>query len=290
MPRRERWILVSLLGAALAALVVLAAALPLVRLEPGQPFPFDLFFRLGGSGGGGSSTMDLGWLGNLFLAILLFIAIFTIFSKDFRRWLIRTLPVYLLLSLVIYLLLMNIQPMEPPEQQQSFDPSAADPGQALPELQAPIAPPDFVTNPPDWLISLISVALAAGALWLAWRLTRRRPSAHVPVDQGADIAAEARVALQNLEAGADIRDTVTRCYVDMARILRTERGVTRAPDMTAREFEERLTRTGLGATHVRRLTRLFESVRYGAHAPGACEAQEAESCLRAIIEAYSAPR
>jgi hypothetical protein len=57
--------------------------------------------------------------------------------------------------------------------------------------------------------------------------------------------------------------------------------------MTPREFEQHLAEAGLGDDHIRRLTRLFESVRYGSNIPTKAEEEEALSCLNAIAEAYA---
>ena len=75
-------------------------------------------------------------------------------------------------------------------------------------------------------------------------------------------------------------------YRQMTQILAQEKGVHRAKEMTPREFEQHLADAGLGDEHIRRLTRLFESVRYGSNTPTREEEGEAVSCLNAIAEAY----
>jgi hypothetical protein len=284
MSQRMRWRLAGWLIVTLCALTLLAAALPSVRLEAGKPFPYDLFTppALGRpSTPGGSASLE--WLGMALLALGAFVVVMTIFSRDFRRWLVRNLPIYLLVILTVYLLMANLRPPR-------FEPRSA-PGQLASapdqasEIPDVVVPPDLVTNPPAWLVTAISLAIAAGMVLAAWWVMRRLQK-RAPVNIGDDIAASAQAALRDLEAGIDVRDAVTRCYVEMARILRTERGIVRDPDMTAREFEQRLARTGLAATHIRRLTRLFEAVRYSPRAPGPREAREAEVCLRGIVEAY----
>ncbi len=284
MSQRMRWRLAGWLIVSLGALIVLAAGLPSMVLEAGKPFPYDLFAppvlaRVAAT----SEPVGMGWLGVVLLILGLFVVAMTVFSRDFRRWLMRNLPVYLLIMLTIYLLMANLRPPV-------FEPRSApaqtrgSSGQEL-ETSDVIVPPELVTNPPAWLVTLISLALAACLTAIAWWMLRRFPQ-RSSLDLGGAIAAEARAALSDLEAGADVRDVVTRCYVEMVRVLRTERGIVRAPDMTAREFEQRLARTGLAETHIRRLTRLFELVRYSPRMPGLREAREAEECLRAIIEAY----
>ncbi|HWQ12371.1 MAG TPA: DUF4129 domain-containing protein, partial [Roseiflexaceae bacterium] len=105
----------------------------------------------------------------------------------------------------------------------------------------------------------------------------------------AQLAREAGAALAGLEAGADLRNTVLRCYAEMSRVLEARRGIQRDKTTTPREFEARLAAAGLRDEHIRRLTRLFERVRYGPRAPGPREEREALACLRAIVEAYGTP-
>ncbi|MCS6938217.1 MAG: DUF4129 domain-containing protein [Roseiflexaceae bacterium] len=284
MSQRMRWRLAGWLIVTLGALTLLAAALPSVRLEAGKPFPYDLFTppALGRpSAPGGFAGME--WMGMVLLTLGAFVVVMTIFSRDFRRWLVRNLPMYLLVMLTVYLLMANLRPP-------LFEPRSA-PGQAssrpdqssdVPEV---VVPPDLVTNPPAWLVTAISLAIAAGIALAAWRVVRRFPK-RTTVTIGDDIVASAQAALRDLEAGADVRDAVTRCYVEMVRVLHTERGIVRDPDMTAREFEQRLARTSPAAPSICRLTRLFEAVRYSPRPPGPREAREAEACLRGIIEAY----
>ena len=57
--------------------------------------------------------------------------------------------------------------------------------------------------------------------------------------------------------------------------------------MTPREFEQYLANSGLADAHIRRLTRLFESVRYGAGPPSNAEEREAMACLNAIAQEYA---
>lgn len=285
MSQRMRWRLAGWLIVSLGALIVLAAGLPSMVLEAGKPFPYDLFAppvpaRVAATG----EPVGMGWLGAVLLILGLFVVAMTVFSRDFRRWLMRNLPVYLLIMLTIYLLMANLRPpvFEPRSAPAQTSGSS---GQEL-ETSDVIVPPELVTNPPAWLVTLISLALAVCLTAIAWWMLRRFPQRSSLDDLGGAIAAEAQAALSDLEAGADVRDVVTRCYVEMVRVLRAERGIVRAPDMTAREFEQRLARTGLAETHIRRLTRLFELVRYSPRTPGPREAREAEECLRAIIEAY----
>jgi hypothetical protein len=59
--------------------------------------------------------------------------------------------------------------------------------------------------------------------------------------------------------------------------------------MTPEEFASHLTRSGLPSHAVQRLTRLFESVRYGARTAGDRERDEATSCLSEIVHYCGEP-
>jgi hypothetical protein len=71
----------------------------------------------------------------------------------------------------------------------------------------------------------------------------------------------------------------------MAYIAGNLRGVRRSSDMTAQEFEQLLIDAGLPKEPLRRLTRLFEDVRYGTEVPSEKEERTAVRCLTAIAEA-----
>jgi hypothetical protein len=75
-----------------------------------------------------------------------------------------------------------------------------------------------------------------------------------------------------------------RCYYEMSRVLRQQRGIRRHQAMTPREFATFLEEAGLPTEAVRRLTELFEQVRYGAKSPGRDEGAQALACLETIVE------
>ena len=83
-----------------------------------------------------------------------------------------------------------------------------------------------------------------------------------------------------------MRATVLRCYREMSSLLRERRGIRRGQTMTAREFEQQLAQAGVHNEHIRRLTQLFERVRYGANIPQQRDTDEAVRCLTAIVQAY----
>ncbi len=156
------------------------------------------------------------------------------------------------------------------------------PAEQVPAPRQMISPELFVSNPPDWLsyivAGLVLILIALAALYL-WRVLRKRPG---DLDL---LAIEALRAIDQIEAGANVKDVVLRCYYEMMRVMAETREIRREEAMTPREFEGRLKTAGLPQRDVERLTRLFESVRYGAQTPGEQEQQEAVICLSAIVSA-----
>jgi len=140
---------------------------------------------------------------------------------------------------------------------------------------------EYIPHPPRWIVYAASFSLSALVLglslflWLRWR---RSQTSSLDL-----VAREAHKTIKELRAGADLKEGVIRCYYDMSRVLKEQHGLSRRHAMTTREFERYLEEAGLSGDHVRRLTRLFEKVRYGAKNLGEAEEGEAIDCLTAII-------
>ncbi len=281
---KQRTRTLFLIGAAALLLILLAAGLHDLTLKPGQPLNLDFQFGTP-SGSGVRQKLDLpGWLPAVAAVGLVLAAIAFVVSPSLRRDLLHNLPIYLLL--IFGVLLMREAVVQKPL---PVVPSGIVAAQAAPQagIQPQTSTPDFVAHPPEWVVTAMTLILVLGVMVAAWLLFRRIQRSRTTDNPLDELVEEARVVLVNLQSGADLRDTITRCYTEMVRLINTRRGVARDISMTPREFELRLAASGLGEVHIRRLTRLFERVRYGPHALGPAEEQEAEACLRAIIEAYT---
>jgi len=150
------------------------------------------------------------------------------------------------------------------------------------QTQLPLQGEQSIPNPPWWLVFMVSLGLSAlilGASLFLWRRLRRR------TDSLDLVAGEARKTLRELRAGVDLEEGVIRCYFEMNQVLSEQRGLKRQQAMTTREFEKCLEEVGLPGLHIRRLTRLFEKVRYGAKNLDELENREAISCLTTIVKA-----
>ena len=283
--RKKLWIFIAT-GVALAAMLLLAAGLSGVELQPGQTFPLGLFTSEAGQPGGlpaGSARLLVQILRIFMLVSIPLAIIYLIISPEARKRALRTFIVMLVLLWVLNYFMRNNSGL-PSTQFQVME--------GLSPVEAPLGAvplPEFVPGESNSLITILSFALAfiltlviIGTAWVLWR------RAHPP-QEGAlvELVREAQDALDDIQAGGDLKNAVIRCYVEMSRVLSEQRGIERGVTMTTREFENRLVREGLPDTSVQQLTRLFEDVRYGTQVPGLAEEQRAVACLSAIVHAVT---
>jgi hypothetical protein len=276
----KTWVFLFL-GVAVVAMILWSASLSELEFLPGQPFSLGrrpAQVGLGGAVGEGDALVALFRVLVILTAVLTpFAIIYLIVSpKARKRLLAQLVPLFLLLFFLYQRT--RVESDLPGEESQL--------ARGLPPITLPPSSLESVPDPPQWLtlvtslgLAVLIAALLVGALWLVWR-GRRRPASSLK-----QLAQEAQEALDALLAGADLRNTIMRCYFEMARVLSEQRGIRRQKDMTPREFERRLEKAGLPGEPVQRLTRLFEQVRYGTKVPNEREEGQAIACLTAIVEA-----
>jgi hypothetical protein len=134
-----------------------------------------------------------------------------------------------------------------------------------------------------WISYGVSLLIVLGAALLTWRsylfwakLKKRGGS----LNQIADIA---RASLRDLSSGRDSTDVIMNCYYRMSDAVADKRDLQRKDSMTPSEFAVRLEQAGLPGEAVRRLTALFEAVRYGDRRSSQREVNEAVACLNSIL-------
>ena len=146
-------------------------------------------------------------------------------------------------------------------------------------------PPPVFTPPQEtpMLSYVVSLFIVLGIVFLVWRTYRawqnQRPSKSLH-----ELARIARSSLRDLSDGRESTDVIMNCYFRMSDVVSDKRHLERGSSMTPAEFASRLEEAGLPGDAVRRLTRLFEGVRYGARKAGPKDVNEAVTCLTTILQ------
>jgi len=146
--------------------------------------------------------------------------------------------------------------------------------------------PEFV--PPtglSWVSYALSLGLAAILIFVGWKAYSiwrevNAAQARSPIDKLAKIV---RTSLNDLAAGRDSADVIMNCYFRMGDVVKDKRQLNRNTSMTPAEFATQLEQAGLPGDAVQRLTRLFESVRYGGYKSNSSMVNEAVTCLTTIL-------
>lgn len=281
----SKFLIVLLAVVGLAALVLLSSGLRDVAFHGGEALGMREVESVSQPVAGFIQSIDdmPVWKAVLIWAItfLIFVLMSLVLSPAMRRQLVKIFLRLSLLGLIIFVLMRYFR--------NTFtnlilaDPAAA---QAPPQVgEAAVS----VFEPPPvspWLslsVSLVVVLILTLLVWgfaRWWERRRKFLSLQRPLE---DIAKIARDSLVDLEAGRAWDDVILESYDRMSRAVEKRRGLTRAAAMTPSEFAARLEQSGLPGDAVRRLTRLFESVRYGARTSTEIEIREATACLSSIL-------
>ena len=288
----QRAVILIFTGISLLAMLILAASLNKLTLNPGQQLPLEqLAPQFQPNAGSGPDTALIEKILQYFFTVLWLIVPFYIIylilnpkaRKQFLKDLARLLPVMLLL-----LILFNY--MQSQQGQQEL-PKTEMPPQGL-EQTGPVgtqAVLTFNSNPPDWLVTATSLALAGiitvlvvGVIYFIYRVRKAEAERDEPLRK---MAKEAQSAIDSIQAGGDLRDVIVRSYIEMTRILAESRNIQRGAAMTPHEFELYLEGKGIPREPVHNLTGLFEMVRYGGVRPGQKDEVTAISSLTAIANA-----
>lgn len=148
-------------------------------------------------------------------------------------------------------------------------------------------PPPVFTPPPEtpWLSYLVAVICILLVAFFAWRTQRfwRNDAGQGSGKSLDEIVRIARSSLRDLSSGRESTDVILNCYFRMSDVVADKRSLKRGTSMTPAKFAVRLERAGLPGEAVKRLTRLFENVRYGGYRTGPKEVNEAVACLTTIL-------
>ncbi len=280
----RRMILLVLTVLIVVAVVVLASSLHDVHFEPGRAIPLDTSSPapppLNVTETISSTPL---WKILLFWLALVINMVFFFFlmPKEMRKRIIRhmislalsTLAILFALRYGLFQLPFLKSPPVPPSDQTAV---GGQNNAQVPAFQSPHMAP--------WWVFLISFVVFAAVLTLLWLVYRwwMRPNR---ISERDLIGAIARSSLGEIASGREWGDVIIQSSIRMSEAVSAGRGLKRATAMTPREFAERLEQAGLPAQAVARLTRLFESARYGAHASSQADVNEAVACLNSILQA-----
>jgi hypothetical protein len=277
----------------LTALILLSAGITDLDFKEGKRFSIRRDVETGVAGIQ-LPTIGEGYFNILFALVvvsllLLPIAIIFLFTSKDRKRIIRILFPLIWIAIIYLLIRPDVPPFVQPESALPKTPIHDE--SLLTDVETISAPlilmeGEFTYTPPQWLITMMTIGLAiliatllvSVFLHIQQHTHRRRSPLH-------QLAQEAQEAIDALKAGADLRNTVIRCYYEMNRVLIEQRGVKRDEAMTPREFEQDLEDAGLPNEQVRMLTRLFERVRYGTKVSDEEEERQAIESLSLIIKA-----
>ncbi len=275
----------------LAAVVILAASLHDVRFAPGRTISFNVPEAKAPALAIGQTFSDIP-LWKLLLFWLLFVVnlvlFFLLLPPEMRKRILRQL-VSMALTVLAILIILRYKLIRLPALE--GQPTAAAQGGNLGlngNGQLPTFQPPHLSAWWTFLISFLVLGAVLTLLWLTYRWWMRNSVQHAPeLDL---IGAIARSSLDDIAAGRDWTDVVIQSYIQMSETVSVQRGLQRAAAVTPREFANRLEQAGLPPQAVQRLTRLFESARYGAKASSQDDINEAVACLNSILRACGLPQ
>jgi hypothetical protein len=205
-------------------------------------------------------------VGLIFIPLAILMALF---SPDIRKSLFkeirRAVPLVLLAVAVLYLL--NRIQLD------NLNPASSNLFETPPDMPSWMTDPTTLTA---FIIGVLALTLIFLLSFFVWRQSRVRSLGR--------IANEAQVTIDQLRAGIDYKNAIIECYSRMCVVLREHRRIVRKESMTAREFAQQLEGLGISGWHAHRLTKLFESVRYGARESHRDDELEAIECLTAITQ------
>lgn len=279
--RRQRILLACTL---ISALILLTIGLQDLNLRASAP----IHFVQGEDGTDPHLKFLLSSRAFIAVVFILFSFILLLFiPRITRKWGIILLAGISALALLFYFLSSAPAIKKTASLSQNIATPALSTGDVTPVNRSAESSPPAEFHPPqipNLFLYLISLAVTLSVIFIVWMVVhfRRSPLPSVRSQSLEEIGEAARLALDDMAAGLDEKDAVIHCYARMSDIVLHSQNIERGASRTAAEFAIRLEAAGLPGDSVRRLTRLFESVRYGTRTSRETEVEEARECLADI--------
>ena len=265
-------------------LVFVTTGFSSLQFQAGKPFSV-----AGNSEGGsltvGNYTIPLYYLILFTVGLMAILTIFAFIVLPARKRLLLLLMLALMLILFFVIAYVTSHP-----QGQEATPTPAytsTPAEVMEDLGTPlptVIPSEF--TPPrvsSWTSYLVALAVTAAMAIGAWFLLGRRIFMSKP---DLEVLGEiAQATLEDLQEGRDWGNTIEGCYFRMTDTIQQQRGLKRRIFLTPAEFAVILEKTGLPGASIRRLTALFERVRYGGKQSTQKDIEEAVACMTEIVAA-----
>jgi hypothetical protein len=287
---KKPWILI-LAFLALGALTVLSVSLRSVSFNDVQPIgraeadPFPLLIQdiFESFHGVSVQSQIFFWI---VLAVLI-VLIGILLSPEVRKKMIR-----LLIQVAFFFWVLQFLVNRLPQITAAMDLNVNVAGAGGQAENLPNIPPPVFTPPREipWLSLLVGMLIILITVFLMWKLYRIWQEMNPGrANSMQSIARIARATLRDLSSGRESTDVILNCYFRMSDVVSDKKNLRRDTSMTPAEFALRLEQSGLPGDAVQRLTRLFESVRYGERRAGPTETNEAVACLTTILQYCGEP-
>jgi hypothetical protein len=274
-----------ILGSVIIIIMILAASLSQLNLQPGMPLPElknnQTIIESNGTTLYESMTFNkyiilgiLSIIGGLFLFMIYKLIRGTGWKSLLT--LIKLLSLIILIALIV-LFLISFSP--------GFQaPLLADLIISFPKTHVSVSQ---LTAVPPWMIWMIGIALlvvtvATGILIFRYATKQKTIMTSVGL--------EAKKAWQDIEAGQTLKNVIINCYRQMSILIKESSKLEREDSMTTQEFEDLLKREGVPYEPIHQLTQLFDAARYGDWRPGPTDEQKAINCLEALMHFSSEPK
>jgi ABC-type multidrug transport system fused ATPase/permease subunit len=278
----------TVLSACLAVLmlVFLAAGLGNVQFQPGLPLakgePTVIEVSVGKIAEA-VANIPLWKIVVFWSLVFLLVIIFTaLVPPEWRKKILKYFLRYTLFVLAIFYIVKNFRTLLPAL---NIDLARVSEGSvpAIGETAPPVFTPPNVPPALLYLVSLLVILVLAIVAFLTSRRWLHKQHLQKNSRPLVDLAEIAYSSLAEISSGKNWEDVIINCYARMSDVIYAQRGIHRRKDLTASEFAARLEEAGLPGEAVLRLTRLFETARYGARHASREEMIEAVACLTTVM-------